>query len=203
MKEHKEKGSRLRFTPLPLGSLPYGKNARAVLSTSAKNNQRAAGGRGPGEGGKNFSSQAARAERLQLIMRNAFLPSPVPLLQPPRHRKGVRGQLQKTPECEAYSRAPLLPWETESLRTKRRCLCSNPVAALRWPPAPPGTAWGEWKTPNCAERAEGRAATQRGWAPVPFRRLSSTLGSSAIAGASPITALLALKTTPRAFSTLT
>lgn len=33
----------------------------------------------------------------------------------------------------------------------------------------------------------------------PSRRLSSALGSSAIAGASPITALLALKTTPWAF----
>lgn len=161
MKQHKEKGSRLRFAPLPLGSLPYGKNARAVLSTSAKNNQRAAGGRGPGEGGKNFSSQAARAERLQLIMRNAFLPSPVPLLQPPRHRKGVRGQLQKTPECEAYSRAPLLPWETESLRAKR-CLCSNPVPALRWPPAPPRHSLGRVENTKLCQTDRGTSGYTKG-----------------------------------------
>lgn len=48
-----EKAQKEQPKPLLLpGSLPDGKNAGVVLSTSAKNNQQAAGGRGPGEGEK-------------------------------------------------------------------------------------------------------------------------------------------------------
>jgi len=60
------------------------------------------------------------------------IPSPVATSSQKKHM----GLLQKTHECEAQASGSLLPFETTSLQTKIGCLCINPTAALRWPPAP-------------------------------------------------------------------
>lgn len=127
LKEHEENSS--GFSPLQRGSLPYGEKCYGcAFHPQPKIISELLGGREPG-GGRGISLL-----RLQLIMRNAFLPSP------PLAIAGA-GPAPGDTQCEAQTSTALLVLQTDILQAKIGCWCLRPIAALI--PAPSHVARGK------------------------------------------------------------